>query len=442
MWKCSSCWHIHRLKTFTCQSCKEFWTVEEVIESSSKQKKSVWSLPKRYDYQSETKQFIRYSLNSQSLNDIFWWGLVKWSVSYLSAQPGAWKSTFLTWLLNFLDDKSLRMCYYSWEESESQVWNRFQRLHWKDSEILDRVDIYFWESLEELINIIEETEVDIVVLDSLQKIKSSEKDWETWSISQQKYCIDTLTFKLKELGKTGIIIWHVNKEGDLAWAKSIEHIVDQVYIIEGQDWRTDSIRLLKSLKGRFWWVDTIVVMKMTEKWFMILDPEIAFKAFIEESWSWSWSCFVPILEWNQLFLLEVQSLMNPMIYSSPKRVSIGLSPQKLDILLAVIWRVTKFKVQEQDIFVNIIWPVNRSTEWLDLWVVSCILSSITKIEVKDYLFIWQVWLLWEIRSLPRQEEIVRKLKNLWYSDDKIITREKCKSLTELLQLVFNLSTPK
>jgi len=190
------------------------------------------------------------------------------------------------------------------------------------------------------------------------------------------------------------------------------------------------------LKGRFWGTDNVVVMKMTSKWFEILDPENAFKAFVEESWTGVWSVFCPILEWNQLFLLEVQSLLTPMLFSNPKRTSIWISYQKLDIIIAVLMKQTGFALETKDIFLNIIWPVSKNTVWVDLSIVSSILSSILNIEIKNYVFVWQVWLLGEIRTIPKQDEIEKKLINMWYTNDQIISRNKYKTIRELLVWIF------
>lgn len=443
MYKCINCGSVTTIQMWKCKNCWEFWTIEPDISTiiTSKWWKYKEILPEKYDYfwKKEEKKFKRFSFLSNSLNNIFGWGLVKWSINYLSAEPGTWKSTLLWQLLGLLEDNTLRVVYYSGEENESQVADRLRRLYADNLEALSRINLYYWESLEEILWIVDRDKPDIVIIDSLQKIKSIDKEGEPGSITQQKYCIDKLTFSLKKKEITGLVIWHVNKEGELAGAKSIEHIVDGVYLMEGQDWRTDSIRLLKSLKWRFWGTDNVVVMKMTWKWFEILDPENAFRAFIEESGTGAGSVFCPVLEGNQLFLLEVQSLLTPMAFSFPKRVSIGLTNQKLDILIAIIMKQTGFAWDTKDIFLNIIWPVSKNTVWVELAVLCSLLSSILNQEIKNYIFIWQVGLLGEIRTVTRQDEIERKLLNMWYKEENIISRNKYKSIIELLRGIFKIN---
>lgn len=442
MFKCTKCWYTTTIQMWKCKECWEFGTFESYSDWSTdswKKSGSNWALPSKFDYTWKTEyKLSRYLFESTSLNNIFWGWLVKWSVNYLSAEPGTGKSTLLWQIAWLLEDKTIKVLYYSGEENEYQVSDRLKRLYQDNLEPLSRIDLYYGESLEDVLWLVDRDKPDIVIIDSLQKIKSSEKDGDVGSISQQKYCIDKVTFSLKKRWVTGIIIWHVNKEWELAWAKSIEHIVDGVYLMEGQDWRTDSIRLLKSLKWRFWGTDNVVVMKMTSKWFEILDPENAFKAFIEESGSWVWSVFCPVLEWNQLFLLEVQTLLTPMNFSFPKRVSIGLTNQKLDILIAIVMKQTWFALDTKDIFLNIIWPISKASVWVDLAIICSLLSSILNLEIKNYVFVGQVWLLGEIRTVAKQDEIEKKLLNMGYKAENIISRTKYKSIVELLNWVFKI----
>lgn len=444
MYKCTNCWKVYTMSLWKCNQCWEFGTIQEDNSIVSSENAKNWStsskkvvLPTKYDYKSKNqKSIFRYDFKSSSLNNIFWGWLTKWSVNYLSAEPGTWKSTMLWQLLWLLENSNLKILYYSWEENEFQIWERLKRIYEWNENYLNNIDVYFWESLEEFQGLIDRDRPDIVILDSLQKVKSIDKDWDTWSISQQSYCIDKITFYLKRSQITWFVIGHVNKEWDLAGSKKIEHIVDWVYVMSWQEGRTDSIRLLKCLKWRFWGTDSVVVMRMWEKWFTILDPEHAFKAFIEESWDGPWTVFSPTLEWNQLFLLEVQSLLTPMAFSFPKRVGERFSNKRLDMLIAIILKVTSFPLNEKDLFLNVIWPVWKNPISLDLAVVSSILSSVLWKNIKNYIFLWEVWLLGEIRTIPKQEEIIKKLLNMWYKEEQIISREKYKNILELLNWVF------
>lgn len=449
MYKCSNCWYETKNKSFKCDKCGEFGTLEQYQEAkstkmstttrSSDVKYSSVTLPSKFDYNQDIKQFERYQFKSSSLNEIFGWGLVKGSVNYLSAEPWTWKSTLLWQLWQLLENESLKILYYSGEENESQISSRLKRLYQDNVSLIDNINLYYWESLEELMWLIDRDSPDIVIVDSLQKIRSVDKEGDTGSIWQQSYCIDRLTFFLKSKQITGFVIWHVNKDWDLAGSKKIEHIVDAVYVMEWQESRMDSIRLIKSLKCRFGEVWTVVVLKMTERWFEILDQENAFKAFIQESWDWPWSVFTPVIEWNQLFLLEIQSLLVDSMYSNPKKTWIGISYQKLDILIAVLMNITKFPIDSKDVFVNVIGFMSKDSI-IDLWVLASMISYILKKNVKNYLFIWQVWLMWEIRTLPRQDEIIRRLLKLWYKREQIVTRENAKNLLELISKYFDINT--
>lgn len=443
---CTNCKFETPKKAMTCPNCKEFWTMEVWIQDNWNKKSQNYqkvNLPIKYDYKKRVDESLkRYAFNSESLNEFFWssWKNQKWlvkgSINFLSAEPWTWKSTFLWQILNFLEDKSLKVLYYSWEENTFQIWDRLNKLYSKNLNLLNNINVYYWENLEEFLGLVERDQPDLVVLDSIQTIYSNEKDTPKMSLSQQEFCIEKIRSIFKEKEMTAFVIWHVNKDWDLAWKKTLEHMVDWIFFLEWQEGRTDSIRIMKSLKNRYWWNDNIVVMKMNENWFKIVEASEAFKIFIEESWNWPWWAFTWILEWNQLFLLEIQSLLTSTSFSYPARVWEWISKQKLDILIATLINQTKFALNTKDIFINIISPFKFKNINIDLATISSIISSFLEKDIKKYIFIWQVDLQWVIRTVPKQEELVKKLLKMGYKSENIITREKYNNINDLIKKLF------
>ena len=425
MYKCLSCWFETEVELTYCKKCKEKDSFSFIKQSDTDIKRII-NLPKRYNSWGKTKEFTRYLFNKTMLNDFFWWGLVKGSVNLLWAQPWAWKSTFLWQLPAFLEE-DLRIMYYSWEENAIQVWNRLERLHWKESPILDRIDLYFGTDIDEFLGLIESTSPDIVVLDSINSLAGI-------SLSVQAEYLAKVTHFLKSKNITWFIIAHINKSGELGWRKTLEHDVDWIFMMEGQEGRTDSIRILKVLKLRFGEADNVVVMSMWEKGFTIIDANEAFKMFIEESPDQAWSIFCPVLEWNQLFLVEVQSILSEANYSFPQRVAIGINKQKLDILVATILKNTGVtSIKDMDVFLNVIAPPSFRNINVDLAAIMSMISSQKNINLKKYVFIGGVWLGGEIRSVSKQETIIKRLINIGYDEDKIITRKNYKNIREVIK---------
>ena len=442
--KCSVCGFETEKNIMTCSSCNNFWTMEKTDKQSTyfdKKNKSTRTitLPKIYDIKDTVNQTLKkFQFHNEALNKFFWgqW-LVKGSINFLSAEPGTGKSTFLWQLSAFLKD-DVKILYYSWEETVFQVADRLKRLYKndKDKNKINNINVYYWDNLEELFKLIERDKPDIIVLDSIQTIYSDDKENAKGSLSQQDYCMEKIRTYFKNSWHTWFIIWHVTKDWWIAWKKTLEHLVDWVYVLEWQDWRTDNIRILKSFKSRFGEADNVVVMNMWETWFTIIEPKEALKVFIEESWDWPGSAFTPVLEWNQLFILEVQSLLSKIQYSFPQRVWLWINKQKLDIILAVLMNKTNFQLQTKDIFINIICPFTFKNAHLDLAVAVSIASSLLEKDIKDYIFLWIVWLQGEIRSVPKQKTIIKKLISMWYKKEKIITREKYKDIQTVISEIL------
>lgn len=420
MYSCSECGFQSPVSLVVCKDCsaRNTFTYTQTEKTTSK------TLPSAYKKGQQNKDFQRYLFNDSSLNELFWGGVVKGSVNFFSAEPGAGKSTFLGQLGLLLKD-NLNIVYFSGEENESQVYSRMERLYGKES--LDNVSVYYGDDVDIFIGIIDRDRPDIVILDSINSISGE-------SYTRQADNMRMVTKALKTYNITGFIIGHINKAWEISGKKTLEHEVDGVFMISGQENRTDSIRILKALKLRFGPTDNVVVMRMWQRGFSIIEPSESFKIFVEESPNAPGSVFTPVLEWNQLFLLEVQSIITESSYSQPANVGIGINKQHLSIILATIAKVTQMKVfKEQDIFVKFLAPEDFSNVKVDLAVVMSLISSYLKKNLKQYIFIGIVWLAWEIRSVPRQEEIKKRLIKHGYKEENIITREKYKNIVELIR---------
>ena len=210
-------------------------------------------------------------------------------------------------------------------------------------------------------------------------------------------------------------------------------------MISGKDDRTDSIRILKALKLRFWNVNNIVLMKMEQDWFHIQNPKDSFKLFVEESSDSAWSVLCPVLEGNQLLLIEIQSLLEDQAYSYPQKVWLGINKQKLDIIMATLHKSLKISdLKEKDLFVKVLSPFQFKNIHLDLAVACSIISSFFNINFKEYIFIGELGLSWEIRSIPKQKEIKERLIKMWFKEKYIIDRTKASNLPILLREVLKI----
>ena len=439
--KCSNCKKEFTRERSVCDNCSEIWTISEQFESIV-WKKSV-NLVKKYSNSelkvanvkdsaaSTTLEENRFLFSSKELNHLFWQWLTEASITLLSWEPWIWKSTFLMQLPEFLKDPK-KILYISWEESETQIVNRAKRLNVLKHDI----NVAFCDSLEKTIAYLEEYKPDVFILDSLQTLVSESLDWSKGWIQQTKYCLSELISYLKPHNITSFFIWHVNKDWDIWGAKALEHLVDTVIYIEGETGRTDKFKILKVIKNRYWALDKIVCFEMVETWLKIISPEEASSYFIKDFQENSpWCVLGATLEWNQIFMSEIQSLAEKSEYSYPKRVITSFKSDRFDTLIATMKNVLKTQITDKDIYVNIINNTKFNTsDTLDLPILAAIISKLTGISSWRKVFIWRVWLLWEVRTVSWQDELIKKLKNLWFVE--IISSSNCKSLTDLRSIII------
>jgi len=441
MYICDKCWKEYARWQFKCSSCNETDSItEKKWEIVSKKSVSFLNKYKRDDLPvvnlQQNKNFVseeenRFKFANVELNNFFWKGLTEASITLLSWEPWIWKSTFLMQLPWLLDEPK-KILYISWEESESQIFNRAKRLKMTKHD----VNIAFCDSLEKTIAYLENYKPDIFILDSLQTIRSEALDWWKGWIQQTKYCLSELISYLKPKNITSFFIGHVNKDGDVAGAKALEHLVDTVVYIEWETGRTDKFKLLKVIKNRYWALDKVVCFEMTEQWLNIISPAEASSYFIKDTLlNEPWCVLSANLEGNQLFLSEVQALVEKSDYSYPKRVITSFKGDRFDILIAIMKNKLKTQINDKDIYVNIINNTNFNvSDTLDLPIVAAIISKLTQISTWKKIFIWRIWLLGEIRTVHWQTEIIKKLKNLWF--EEIISSDNCKNLEELRDMII------
>lgn len=442
MFICTNCNKEHPRFAAKCSACWEYWTVveREDMFSSQKAKKKININPS--DIKAKTIDEIeevawetpKISLTSLELNKFFWNWLTLGSVNLISWEPWVWKSTFLIQLPSYIKDgKDFPVLYMSWEESEQQIGNRLKRIGLKDVD----VRIYFNDSLEKALYAIEKYKPKLLIVDSIQTLYSTEVDGNKGWPRQTKYCLQEIISTAKSQNITVFIVWHVTKEWDVSGSKFLEHMVDSVFFIEGQGERGSQFKTLKAFKNRFGSTQELVCFEMEGDWIKIIEPTIASTYFIKESTvEVPWCSLGVVKEGNQLFLTEIQSLVWPSEFSFPKRVITAFNNDRFSVLIATIREVLGLQLWEKDIYVNIInnSSTNKGVDSLDLSIIASIISKISKIPLKDKIFLGKVGLLGEIRAVEGQKSILKWLQNLGFKN--IISSENLSNIKELKDIIF------
>jgi DNA repair protein RadA/Sms len=292
-------------------------------------------------------------------------GWVPGGVTLLGGEPGIGKSTLLLQVANHLAAAGDTVLYVAGEESLEQVRLRADRLG-ANSPILMTRDT----SADGITLLLEEYRPKLAIVDSIQTVQASE-DGTPGSVSQVRDATARLTRAAKETGCALVLVGHVTKDGTVAGPKVMEHIVDATLYLES----VGHYRLLRSAKNRFGAVGELGVFDMREEGLAAVDnPSAAFLA--ERPAGAPGSIVAATLDGQRPLLLEVQALAAKTPYPAPKRVSVGLDPRRVDVILAVLERRLDLSLAGLDIYVNLAGGLRLNEPGLDLAVALAVYSAV------------------------------------------------------------------
>lgn len=331
-------------------------------------------------------------------------GVVPGEVILLTGQPGIGKSTLV--LQAF---QKLKVLYISGEESAEQVKNRAERLSVNLNNLLFSSDL----QIESIIRSLEEIkdEIEIVIIDSVQTIYSKDIGGPVAGISQLKEVTKKIINFAKQSKINVLLIGHINKEGDIAGPKTLEHFVDCVLELEGE--KISNFRLLRASKNRFGSTDEIGIFEMKQKGLIeVKNPLI----FLETDKKLEpGKAIVGVAEGKRPFFFEIQTLVVPTSLMTPRRVVKGLDYNKVLLLLAVIRKNLHLPLDRFDVFVNVVGGVSIKSTTADLGFIASLISSFKNIALPaNSIFIGEVGLLGEIRNSYLEEKIVEEAKRLGF----------------------------
>lgn len=348
----------------------------------------------------------RIKMASNELNRVLGGGLVAGSLVLIGGEPGIGKSTLV--LQNILSMRSKRILYISGEESAQQLRMRADRI----GRLSDNVLIACETSLETILEHIEATSPDVVIVDSIQTIASDDIESSAGSVSQVRECSAQLLKYAKENNTPIILIGHINKEGSIAGPKVLEHIVDAVLQFEGD--RHYLYRILRSIKNRFGSTSELGIYEMCQHGLReVSNPSEMLMTANPEGEPLSGVAIGITLEGIRPFLIEVQALVSSAAYGTPQRTVTGFDAKRLNMLLAVLEKRAGFKLTQKDVFLNIAGGIKVNDTALDLAVVSAILSSNVDMPIQPGVCMaGEVGLSGEIRPVTRIEQRISEAQKL------------------------------
>ncbi len=385
-----------------CPSCGEWNTfVEEVVRLGGPSPPGRASRsagrdiqPRRLIDVTREKQY-RISSGDTELDRVLGNGIVPGSVILIGGDPGIGKSTLL--LQMALNLKKTKILYVSGEESATQIRYRAERI----GQLEDNCYILSETDTEAVFSGLDRVQPAMVIIDSIQTMSSSYLEAPPGSVSQIRQCTNELMSYAKTNNIPVFLIGHINKDGNLAGPKVLEHMVDTVLQFEGD--RHHLYRILRSVKNRFGSTSELGIYEMHGDGLRIVDnpSELLLSQRDEEV---SGVAIGSTIEGIRPLLVEVQALVSPATFGTPQRSTTGFDFKRMNMLLAVLEKRAGYRMVTQDVFLNITGGIRVEDPALDLAVCMSILSSYQDLPIPvDTCFASEIGLSGELRAVNRIE---------------------------------------
>lgn len=409
---CTSCGYETPKWMGRCPGCGAFNTMEEHVEKPvavGKVKASPIGQgrkPQRIrdvDNNGET----RFSTGIGELNRVLGGGAVVGSLVLVGGAPGIGKSTLLLQICNSLCSER-KVLYVSGEESERQLKLRAERLGVSPEELYILSETH----LMDVVDAVEEMKPDILIVDSIQTLYNEENDSSPGSVSQVKDCTMAMMQLSKAQGITVFVVGHINKDGNIAGPKVLEHMVDCVLYFEGDP--NTSYRLLRAAKNRFGSTNEIGVFEMMDTG-LVEVPNPSQMLLEGRPEGASGTCVACVMEGTRPVLAEVQALVTKTTFNVPRRTADGFDFNRAVLLMAVAEKRAGMKLNVFDAYINVIGGLRLDEPGADLPVVLAVASSYRNTAIADDLVaIGEVGLTGEIRAVSHINQRLGEIARLGF----------------------------
>ncbi len=410
---CSQCGYESAKWYGQCPGCSSWNSFEEeIVRPSNVSKTSSGSAAVKltaYKLKNiETDTEIRYKTGLKELDRVLGGGLVKGSLVLLSGDPGIGKSTILLQICQYLG-QNLDILYVSGEESAGQIKLRAHRLDVNT----DNLEILCDSDMESICEYIRQEKPNLVIIDSIQTVGIQSLSSSTGSVTQVRECTNLLMNTVKALNIPSIIVGHVNKDGNIAGPKVLEHIVDAVLYFEGE--RHMSYRILRAVKNRYGSTNEIGVFEMTDTGLSdVENPSLVLISGRPKNTSGS--CVMCVMEGSRPILAEVQALVTSTNFGNPRRMTNGFDYNRLAMIIAVLEKRAGYFFGNTDAYINIAGGLKVDEPASDLSVALSLISSLKDEPIKeDVIAFGEIGLGGEIRGVGNCEQRVKEAARLGFT---------------------------
>lgn len=402
-----------------CPDCSAWNTFDEtVVESkSSNSNPNVSSTPKKpVKKLSEvtSSKSDRIITGISEFDRVMGGGIVKDSITIITARPGAGKSTLLLQVADSIATKGKKVIYASGEESDSQIKNRADR-------ILDKIHDNIWvvqeTSMNNVIDAVNDIDPDLLIIDSIQTFTMEESlPARAGSPTQTMECANELLRIAKDdkRQRAVIIVGQMTKADELAGLRALEHLVDTVLIIEADS--DEELRGLLSSKNRFGSTGETGFFQMSEKGMVSIDnPSEFFMTKREEGDIVSGSTLTVIKEGSRAIITEVESLVSKTFTPYPTRIAETLGKDKLNTLISILEQRGGINLYDKNVIIKTIGGMKIKEQAINLAVIMSIVSSVKQKGIdSNVAFIADVGLTGELKKVPSLESRVRELARMGF----------------------------
>lgn len=416
IYRCTQCGYESPRWMGKCQECESWNTFEEVIP----QPKSAKSPSTSTGRPSAKKLSEVLSGNSdrivtriQEFNRVLGGGIVKDSLTILTARPGAGKSTLLLQVAEDVASQGYKVLYASAEESESQIKNRADRIL-KGTK--HNIWIYSDTRLNNVLASVGELDPDLVIIDSIQTFSLEEYNSRPGSPIQTMECANELLkiAKNSERPRAVIMVGQMTKEDEMAGLRALEHLVDTVLILNGES--GEELRAAWCSKNRFGSTGEIGFFSMTEQGMLSIDnPSEFFMTSRPEGEQVCGSALTVVKEGTRSIIVEVESLVSKSFTPYPSRISECLRREQLNTLVSILEERGGIDLYDKNVVIKTTGGLQLKEQAVNLAVILSIVSSVKDVPIPgDSVFVADVGLTGELKKVPALEARIRELDRMGF----------------------------
>ena len=410
---CQSCGAVHGKWAGQCGACGQWNSIVEESRSAppGALKPAATSRARGVQFetlQSDTPEPPRIITGVGEFDRVCGGGVVPGSAILLGGDPGVGKSTLLLEVTARAAMRGASVAYISGEEAVEQIRARAKRMGLAQAP----VNLASATALREILGTLKRGKLDIVIIDSIQTMWSDAHEAGPGSVTQVRACAGELVRLAKSQGVAVVLVGHVTKDGQIAGPRVVEHMVDAVLSFEGE--RGYPFRILRAGKNRFGATDEIGVFEMGDAGLReVANPSALFLGDSKERAPGS-AVFAGI-EGSRPVLVEVQALVAPSAYGTPRRAVVGWDSGRLAMVLAVLEARCGLGFGDRDVYLNVAGGLRINEPAADLAAAAALISSATDMPLPQGCVVFgEISLSGEVRAVGRAEARLREAQKLGF----------------------------